>query len=140
MQEKLSPKQKKIDANKNGKIDASDLAKLRAKKEDNNTDTTLPKSQSPKSDNLDITKNPEKFDNHVQIDTSWLNVGHTDEIYKVIPTFIPGDTRPQECQFTIMLASPEKGLELMRKSKGNLFKFWKWNDSIRFERFFKKLN
>ena len=26
------------------------------------------------------------------------------------------------------------------KSKGNLFKFWKWNDSIRFERFFKKLN
>ena len=61
MQEKLSPKQKKIDANKNGKIDASDLAKLRAKKEDNNTDTILPKSQSPKSDNLDIkTKEPVK--------------------------------------------------------------------------------
>ena len=53
MQEKLSPKQKKIDA--------SDLAKLRAKKEDNNTDTILPKSQSPKSDNLDIkTKEPVK--------------------------------------------------------------------------------
>ena len=59
--EDLSPKQKKIDANKNGKIDASDLAKLRAKKEDNNTDTILPKSQSPKSDNLDIkTKEPVK--------------------------------------------------------------------------------
>ena len=54
MQEKLSPKQKKIDKNNNGKIDASDLAKLRAKKEDNNSDTILPKSQSPKSDNLDI--------------------------------------------------------------------------------------
>ena len=42
MQEKLSPKQKKIDKNNNGKIDASDLAKLRAKKEDNNSDTILP--------------------------------------------------------------------------------------------------
>ena len=61
MQEKLSPKQKKIDKNNNGKIDASDLAKLRAKKEDNNSDTILPKSQSPKSDNLDIkTKEPAK--------------------------------------------------------------------------------
>ena len=28
--EKLSPKQKKLDVNKNGKIDGSDLAKLRA--------------------------------------------------------------------------------------------------------------
>lgn len=54
MQEKLSPKQQKLDKNNNGKIDGSDLAKLRAKKEDNNSDTILPKSQSPKSDNLDI--------------------------------------------------------------------------------------
>jgi len=29
----LSPKQKKLDKNNNGKIDAQDLAKLRAKKE-----------------------------------------------------------------------------------------------------------
>ena len=34
MQEKLSPKQQKLDKNNNGKIDGSDLAKLRAKKED----------------------------------------------------------------------------------------------------------
>ena len=32
--EELSPKQKKIDSNKNGKIDGSDLAKLRTKKEE----------------------------------------------------------------------------------------------------------
>lgn len=61
MQEKLSPKQKKIDANKNGKIDASDLAKLRAKKEDMTGDSVLPKSQQMTKDPLDIkTKAPEK--------------------------------------------------------------------------------
>ena len=32
--EELSDKQKKIDMNKNGKIDGEDLAKLRAKKEE----------------------------------------------------------------------------------------------------------
>ena len=43
--EKLSPKQKKLDVNKNGKIDGSDLAKLRAgKKEDMSSDTVLPKN------------------------------------------------------------------------------------------------
>ena len=26
------------------------------------------------------------------------------------------------------------------KSKGNIFSFWKWKDSIRFDRFFKKIN
>jgi len=37
--EELSAKQKKIDANKNGKIDGDDLAKLRAKKEEVEVDT-----------------------------------------------------------------------------------------------------
>jgi hypothetical protein len=37
----LSPKQKKLDLNKNGKIDGSDLAKLRAKKEDMTGDSVL---------------------------------------------------------------------------------------------------
>ena len=59
--EKLSPKQKKLDVNKNGKIDGSDLAKLRAKKEDMTGDTVLPKSQQMTKDPLDIkTKAPEK--------------------------------------------------------------------------------
>ena len=59
--EKLSPKQKKLDVNKNGKIDGSDLAKLRAKKEDMTGDSVLPKSQQMTKDPLDIkTKAPEK--------------------------------------------------------------------------------
>ena len=57
----LTPKQKKLDLNKNGKIDGSDLAKLRAKKEDMTGDTVLPKSQQMTKDPLDIkTKAPEK--------------------------------------------------------------------------------
>lgn len=59
--EKLTPKQKKLDVNKNGKIDGSDLAKLRAgKKEDMSSDTVLPKNAVEK-DPLDIkSKEPEK--------------------------------------------------------------------------------
>ena len=39
--EELSAKQKKIDANKNGKIDGDDLAKLRAKKEEVKEEVSL---------------------------------------------------------------------------------------------------
>ena len=65
MQEKLSPKQQKLDKNNNGKIDGSDLAKLRAKKEDNTNkdmsgDTVLPKSQEPKDPMNIKSKEPEK--------------------------------------------------------------------------------
>tara|TARA_Y100000389_G_scaffold204462_1_gene257161 strand:+ start:13235 stop:13552 length:318 start_codon:yes stop_codon:yes gene_type:complete len=64
MQEKLSPKQQKLDKNNNGKIDGSDLAKLRAKKEDNHTDDTaksvLPASQEPKDPMNIKSKDPEK--------------------------------------------------------------------------------
>ena len=58
----LSPKQKKLDLNKNGKIDGSDLAKLRAKKEDMTGDSVLPKSQQMTKDPLDIKtkETPEK--------------------------------------------------------------------------------
>ena len=59
--EKLTPKQKKLDVNKNGKIDGSDLAKLRAKREDHSGDTVLPKNAVEK-DPLDIkSKAPEKL-------------------------------------------------------------------------------
>ena len=50
----LTPKQKKLDLNKNGKIDGSDLAKLRAKKEDMTGDSVLPKSQQMTKDPIDI--------------------------------------------------------------------------------------
>ncbi len=52
-------------------------------------------------------------DNIIQINTSWLTVGHVDEIFKIIPTNID-DGRPKECQFSLMAASPAKGLELLK--------------------------
>ena len=73
--EKLSPKQKKLDVNKNGKIDGSDLAKLRAKKEDHSGDTVLPKNAVEK-DPLDIkSKAPEKklTDNKTKSDKVEVN-------------------------------------------------------------------
>lgn len=50
--------------------------------------------------------------NVVQIDVSWLNVGHVDEVVKVIPTNRPGV--PAECNFSLMFASPKKARELLR--------------------------
>jgi hypothetical protein len=50
-------------------------------------------------------------ENVVQIDTSWLSVGHVDEIVKVVPARYP--EAPSECNFSIMIASPAKALELL---------------------------
>jgi hypothetical protein len=64
--EALTAKQKKIDLNKNGKVDGKDLAKLRSKKEDtrdDNSKTILPNYQEPtqKTDPMNIqSKEPEK--------------------------------------------------------------------------------
>lgn len=52
-------------------------------------------------------------DNVIQLQTSWLEVGHVDEIFKIIPTQY-NDGRPKECEFSLMAASPKKALELMR--------------------------
>ena len=61
--ETLTAKQKKIDLNKNGKVDGKDLKKLRANKEDDHSKDILPKSQEPtqQTDPMNIqTKEPEK--------------------------------------------------------------------------------
>jgi hypothetical protein len=50
-------------------------------------------------------------ENIVQINTSWLVVGHVDELVKVVPARYPG--APSSCNFSIMLASPSKALELL---------------------------
>jgi hypothetical protein len=50
-------------------------------------------------------------DNFVQLDVGWLEVGHVDEVFKVIPSNRSGV--PQECNFTIMIASPRKAKELL---------------------------
>lgn len=52
--------------------------------------------------------------NVIKAPTDFMKVGHTDEIYKTIP--IPGKEPP--CNFAIALASPRKGMELLR-SKGS---------------------
>ena len=50
--------------------------------------------------------------NIIRIQTSWLSVGHVDEIFKIIPTQF-NDGRPKECEFSLMAASPMKAFELM---------------------------
>ena len=55
--------------------------------------------------------------NVVQIDVSWLTVGHVDEVAKIVPTNRPGV--PRECQFSLMLASPDKALELLKNSRSS---------------------
>lgn len=57
MEEELSPKQKKIDLNKNGKIDGSDLAKLR-NEEEHEEGTDEP--GKPEGDELEEGKGPDK--------------------------------------------------------------------------------
>lgn len=56
-------------------------------------------------------------DNVIQLQTSWLEVGHVDEIFKIIPTQY-NDGRPKECEFSLMAASPKKALELMKSDNG----------------------
>ena len=54
--------------------------------------------------------------NIIQLQTSWLEVGHVDEIFKIIPTQF-NDGRPKECEFSLMSASPKKAFELMKNPK-----------------------
>jgi hypothetical protein len=44
----------------------------------------------------------------LDLDTSFLRVGHVDEIINIVKT-----NRPAPCNFAVMLASPEKAFELM---------------------------
>lgn len=56
--------------------------------------------------------------NLVQVDVDFLAVGHVDELFKVVPTKRPGV--PDECNFSLMFASPDKALELLaQKSAAN---------------------
>lgn len=62
-------------------------------------------------------------DNVIEIKTSWLRVGHVDEIFKILPTNYE-DGRPKECQFSLMVASPRKALELLKDSGNKNRKFF----------------
>ncbi|MBC7427032.1 MAG: hypothetical protein H7336_00380 [Bacteriovorax sp.] len=50
--------------------------------------------------------------NVITLQTSWLSVGHVDELFKIMPTHY-NDGRPKECEFSLMAASPKKALSLM---------------------------
>lgn len=54
-------------------------------------------------------------ENILQIDVSWLSVGHVDEVFKVIPTNVPGV--PKECNFSLMFASPQKAMDLLSEPR-----------------------
>lgn len=59
----------------------------------------------------------ESAQHHIKVPTSWLKVGHTDEIMKVVRN----KNRPAPCDFSVVLASPQKGLDLLRKNPASLF-------------------
>lgn len=55
---------------------------------------------------------------YVSVPTSFLKVGHADEIISIIPD----NTKPKPCNYSIALASPKKALELLRENpNGKLF-------------------
>jgi hypothetical protein len=53
----------------------------------------------------------------IQAPTSWLSVGHTDEVLKVIPNF----NQKQPCDFSLVVASPKKAMKLLRENPNALF-------------------
>lgn len=56
--------------------------------------------------------------NHLIVPTSFLKVGHVDEIISVLPD----STKPKPCNYAIALASPRKALDLLRENPdGKLF-------------------
>lgn len=51
-------------------------------------------------------------ENFVEVDVGWLEVGHVDELVKVVPT--RPKVAPEECNFSVMVASPDAGLEALK--------------------------
>lgn len=62
---------------------------------------------------------PGSPEDRLKVPTSWLAVGHTDEIMKVLPN--PG--QPPPCNFSIALASPQKALDLLKTNQNDFFDF-----------------
>jgi|GEM_PF-1890556 len=57
--------------------------------------------------------------NRILVPTSWLNVGHTDEVLKLIRNHGSGVQAP--CDFSLVVASPDKALELLKANSKDLF-------------------
>lgn len=58
----------------------------------------------------------------LEIDTSWLTVGHTDEIFSVVPS------TSNSCGFAIMAASPRAGLDALAQNPSE--KAFDWADGL----------
>ncbi len=56
---------------------------------------------------------PKESGNFVEIDVGWMMVGHVDEVIKVVPT--DPKNIPIECNFTVWVASPDKGIEALKQ-------------------------
>ena len=54
----------------------------------------------------------------IKVPTSWLTVGHTDEIMKVIKNNNP---KEGQCDFSIALSSPQKAIELLEQNPQSSF-------------------
>ena len=67
--------------------------------------------------------------NIIQLQTSWLAVGHVDEIFKIIPSEF-NDGRPEKCNFSLMAASPKKALELMNESTTRAHSFYSFSHKL----------
>lgn len=67
--------------------------------------------------------------NIIQLQTSWLAVGHVDEIFKIIPSEF-NDGRPVKCNFSLMAASPKKALELMNESTTRAHSFYSFSHKL----------
>ncbi len=55
--------------------------------------------------------------NRIKVPTSWLAVGHVDEIMRLVPN----QNRPAPCNFSVSLASPRKAIELLRAQPNDMF-------------------
>lgn len=53
----------------------------------------------------------------VKVETSWLTVGHVDELVKLVPS----NNGSAPCNFAIMIASPDKALEILKKDSNESF-------------------
>ena len=65
---------------------------------------------------LEFCSNP---DDHAQVNTGFLQVGHVDELFKITPNR-NNKGAPKECQFTISYASPALGIKLLEENPDDL--------------------
>lgn len=56
-------------------------------------------------------------DTRIEVPTDWLQVGHTDEILKTVRN----NNRPPPCNFSVAVASPDKGVELLLRRPNEPF-------------------